>query len=113
VEPGSSSVRPSNPSDSGSVPVNSRATDIVYNMTHLQMSGGGLDIFPRPDSPTMKKLMQRQGEHRFSVSLRTECLIVMNLNLNTKVSKKGMRQKYYLHMEKYLLQRGKGNLTLQ
>ena len=76
MEPGSSSVRPSNPSDSGSVPVNSRATDIVYNMAHLQMSGGGLDIFPRPDSPTMKKLMQRQGEHWMSVLLHTECLII-------------------------------------
>jgi hypothetical protein len=45
-------------------------------MPHLQMSGGGLDIFPRPDSPTMKKLMQRQGEHWMSVSLRTESLII-------------------------------------
>jgi hypothetical protein len=41
-------------------------------MRHLQMSGGGLDIFPRPDSPTMKKLMQRQGEQWMSVSLHTE-----------------------------------------
>lgn len=112
MEPGSSSVRPSNPSDSGSVPVNSRATDIVYNMPHLQMSGGGLDIFPRPDSPTMKKLMQRQGEHWMSLSLRT-VFDYMNVNLNTRVSKKGMTQKYYLHKRKYLLQRGKGNLTLQ
>jgi len=112
VEPGSSSVRPSNPSDSGSVPVNSRATDIVYNMAHLQMSGGGLDIFPRPDSPTMKKLMQRQGEHWMSLSLRT-VFDYMNVNLNTRVSKKGMMQKYYLHKRKCLLQRGRGNLTLQ
>jgi len=95
VEPGSSSVRPSNPSDSGSVPVNSRATDIVYNMPHLQMSGGGggggLDIFPRPDSPTMKKLMQRQGEHWISVSLHT-VFDYMNMNLNTRVSKKRITQ---------------------
>lgn len=76
MEPGSSSVRPSNPSDSGSVPVNSRASDIVYNMPPLQMSDGGLDIFPRPDSPTMKKLMQRQGECWISVSLCKECLII-------------------------------------
>jgi hypothetical protein len=53
-------------------------TDIVYNMSHLQMSGGGggMVIFPRPDSPTMKKLMQRQGEHWISLSLHTECLIM-------------------------------------
>jgi hypothetical protein len=62
VEPGSSSVRTSNPSDTGSIPVNSRASDNVYSVPHLQMDGSGLDIFPRPDSPTMTKLMQRQGE---------------------------------------------------
>lgn len=62
MEPGSSSVRPSNPSDSDSIPVNSRESGNVYSVPHLQMGGSGLDIFPRPNSPTIKKLMQRQGE---------------------------------------------------
>jgi hypothetical protein len=62
VEPGGSSVRPSSQSNSDRVPINSRTLDSVYSVPHLQISGNGLDIFPRPNSPTVKKLMQRQGK---------------------------------------------------
>ncbi|XP_069692795.1 zinc finger protein 271-like [Periplaneta americana] len=56
VEPASSSVRPAHPVESQNISVNSRTSENVYNV-----GNSALNIFPRPNSPTMKKLMQRQG----------------------------------------------------